>query len=544
MVTIGEAVGTIAAQSIGEPGTQLTLRTFHTGGIKITGEDITLGLPRVEQLFEVRKPKKQAIISEINGYVDKIKDERQDIRREIVIQPENEGISAKNKESKKKVYFIPKDLKIIVEEGQKVNAGQKLTTGFIDPNDILRIQGIKAVQRYLLEQVQEVYRSQGVTIDDKHIEVIVRQIARLNKIYVKSSRDSDLLSGELVYVSDFEEANNKVAKENEEIQDKNKKLLLNKSLLNSITGNKGETIAEKNTIIDENIIKKIENSSEYQSFDILDEQGKIIHIVQGEINFIEHIKDNIFIGINTKELNDEEDVFEKTEDKAITIDLQKLKGNKITREIAIELVKSKINMVQIFNPEVTEKLIGKMIAQDVKDREGNEVLIPANKILDEKDIKKLIDNQCEKVIIWSDIKEVNIKENLLSYIRDDVIGKILSEEIRDPKTGNIIADKNQPVSKNIIRKAYAAGISDIPLEDGRFFSLEGRTLDYIYHNLIGKVVAQDIIDKDSGKVIIPAGEKINNNNANIFFQQNVETVKYRTDSSMPESISLIENLDL
>ena len=541
MVTIGEAVGTIAAQSIGEPGTQLTLRTFHTGGIKITGEDITLGLPRVEQLFEVRKPKKQAIISEINGYVDKIKDGRQDIRREIVIQPESEGISAKNKESKKKVYFVPKDLKIIVEEGQKVNAGQKLTTGFIDPNDILRIQGIKAVQRYLLEQVQEVYRSQGVTIDDKHIEVIVRQIARLNKIYVKSSRDSDLLSGELVYVSDFEAANNKVAKENVEIQHKNRKLLLNKSLFNSIKGNKGETIAEKNTIIDENIIKKIENS-EYQSFDILDEQGKIIHIVQGEINFIEHIKDNIFIGINAKELNDEENIIEKSEDKAITIDLQKLKGNKITREIAIELVKSKINMVQIFNPEITEKLIGKMIAQDVKDREGNEVIIPANKILDEEDIKKLIDNQCEKVIIWSDIKEVNIKENLLSYIKDDVIGKILSEEIRDPKTGNIIADKNQPVSKNIIRKAYAAGISDIPLEDGRFFSLEGRTLDYIYHNLIGKVVAQDIIDKDSGEIVIPAGEKINNNNANIFFQQNVETVKYRTDSSMPESISLIENI--
>jgi DNA-directed RNA polymerase subunit beta' len=222
--------------------------------------------------------------------------------------------------------------------------------------------------------------------------------------------------------------------------------------------------------------------------------------------------------------------------------LQKLKGNKITREIAIELVNSKINIVQIFNPEVTEKLIGKMIAQDVKDREGNEVIIPANKILDEEDIKKLIDNQCEKVIIWSDIKEVNIKENLLSYIKDDVIGKILSEEIRDPKTGNIIADKNQPVSKNIIRKAYATGISDIPLEDGRFFSLEGRTLDYIYHNLIGKVVAQDIIDKDSGEIVIPAGEKINNNNANIFFQQNVETVKYRTDSSMPESISLIENI--
>ncbi len=539
MVTIGEAVGTIAAQSIGEPGTQLTLRTFHTGGIKITGEDITLGLPRVEQLFEVRKPKKQAIISEINGYVDKIKDEQQDIRREIVIQPETEGISVKNRESKKKVYFIPKDLKIIVEEGQKVNAGQKLTTGFIDPNDILKIQGIKAVQRYLLEQVQEVYRSQGVTIDDKHIEVIVRQIARLNKIYVKASRDSDLLSGELVYVSDFEEANTKVAQENEEIRNKNRNLLLNKTLLTSIIGNKGETIVEKNVIIDENIIKKIENS-EYKSFDILDEQGSIIHIVQGEINFIDRIKDNIFIGINTKESNDDKNISEKNEYEAV--DLQKIRGNKITKEIAIDLVKNGINRVQIFNPEVTEKLIGKMVAQDIKNIDGNEAIIPANKILDEKDIKNLIDNQCEKVVVWSDIKEINIKENLLSYIKEDITGKVLAEEIKDPKTGNVIADKNQPISKNIIRKAYVAGISDIPLADGRFFSLEGRTLDYIYHNLIGKVVAQDIIDKDSGEIVIPAGEKINKNNANVFFQQNVESVKYRTDSSKPESISLIENV--
>ena len=213
-------------------GTQLTLRTFHTGGIKITGEYITLGLPRVEQLFEVRKPKKQAVISEINGFVDQIKDEPQLFKKDIVIRPESDVFSGKNKENKKRVYSIPKDLRIIVEEGQEISAGQKLTTGFIDPGDILRIQGIKAVQKYLLEQVQEVYRSQGVTINDKHIEVIVRQIARLNKIYIRSSRDSDLLSGELVYVQDFEQANEKVAKDNELIRNSNRDLLFNKTLTN------------------------------------------------------------------------------------------------------------------------------------------------------------------------------------------------------------------------------------------------------------------------------------------------------------------------
>lgn len=538
LVTIGEAVGTIAAQSIGEPGTQLTLRTFHTGGIKITGEDITLGLPRVEQLFEVRKPKKQAIISEINGYVDKIKDEPELSRKEVIIKPEP-VTSAKNKEIKKRVYSIPKDLRIVVEEGQKVIAGQKLTTGFIDPNDILRIQGIKAVQKYLLEQVQEVYRSQGVTIDDKHIEVIVRQIARLNKIYVKASRDSDLLSGELVYVSDFEQANRKVAQENEEIRNMNRKLLLNKTLVSSLVNNKGEIIINKNSNIDENIIRKIENS-DCLSFDIWDEEDKITNIVQGEINFIERIKDNILVDFidQIKNDNDNDNHSEEYE----KINIKDIKGNKITREIALELVKKGINKVRIFNPENIIKLKGKMVVQDIKDKDGEEVIVSANTVLNEDNIKKIVDKQCEKITIWSDIKEINIKENLISFIKEDVIGKNLGEELRDPITGNIIADTKQPVSKNIIRKAYMAGISDIPLEDGRFFSLEGRTLDYIYHNLIGKIIAQDIIDKNTGQIILSAGEKINKDNANLFFQQNVDTLKYRTESTLQESIMLIESI--
>ncbi len=538
MVTIGEAVGTIAAQSIGEPGTQLTLRTFHTGGIKITGEDITLGLPRVEQLFEVRKPKKQAIISEINGFVDQIKDEPEAFRKNIIIKPETETLSVKNKEAKNKIYAIPKDLRIIVEEGQKIIAGQKLTTGFIDPNDILRIQGIKAVQRYLLEQVQEVYRSQGVTINDKHIEVIVRQIARLNKIYIRSSRDSDLLSGELVYIPDFEQANKKVAQENEKIRYKNRELLLNKTLVNCLTGSKNENIIDENTLINENVIKKIE-SSECKSFDVLDNQGNINNIVQGEINFIERIKDRIFINNIS---NDFETTVNNSDIESNKQDLQKFIGNRITREIAIELVKNGISRVRVFNPGIKTKLIGKMVAQDIKDPNKQNVIIPANTILSEHDIDNIIENQYNEIIVWSDIKEVNIKENLISFTKDDVIGKKLGEELRDAERENVIADSGQTISKNIIRKAYSAGISDISLEDGHFFSLEGRTLDYIYHNLIGKIVAQDIIDTHTGEILISAGEKITKNNANIFFQHNIEQIMYRSENSLQESILLMENI--
>lgn len=538
MVTIGEAVGTIAAQSIGEPGTQLTLRTFHTGGIKITGEDITLGLPRVEQLFEVRKPKKQAIISEINGYVDAIKEEQVPFRKDVIIKSETEVLSGKNKEVKKKVYPIPKDLRIIVEEGQKIMAGQKLTTGFIDPGDILRIQGIKAVQKYLLEQVQAVYQSQGVTINDKHIEVIVRQIARLNKIYVRASRDSELLSGELVYVSDFEQANKKVAQENEEIRNSNRGLLLNKTLVNCISGNKNETLIEKDTVIDENIISKIENS-ECLSFDVLDENGRTINIVQGEINFVERIKDYVFIGNVTEDIDNDKDTMTAEFE---GVNLQKLKGNSITKDIALDLARNSINRIRIFKPELSAGLVGKILAQDIKSPDGQTLIVSANTVLGENDIKQITEQQCEKIEIWSDIKENNIKENLLNIIKDDVIGKNLGEELREPKTGNIIADKTQPVSKSIIRKAYSAGISDIPLEDGRFFSLEGRALDYIYHNLLGKIIAQDIDDKETGEIIIPTGEKITKNNAQLLIQHGVELVKYRAENSVPELVLLIENI--
>ncbi len=210
--------------------------------------------------------------------------------------------------------------------------------------------------------------------------------------------------------------------------------------------------------------------------------------------------------------------------------------------MALELVKNGVTRIRIFNPGIKTKLIGKMVAQDIKDREGQNVIVSSNTILNENDIDSMIENQNKEIIVWSDIKEVNIKENLLSYTKDDVIGKKLGEELIDSKTGNVIADMGQLVSKNIIRKAYSAGISDIPLEDGHFFSLEGRTLEYIYHNLVGKINAQDIVDENTGKILISAGEKITKNNANLFFQQNIEQIMYRTEQSLQESILLMENI--
>jgi DNA-directed RNA polymerase subunit beta' len=198
LVEVGEAVGIIAAQSIGEPGTQLTMRTFHTGGVAGV-DDITAGLPRVEELFEARKPKGQAIISEIDGVVRFV--ESKGIRKAIVTSPDGE----------EKVYNIPYGARLRVRDEQGVETGDRLTEGAVNPHDILRVKGIRAVQTYLVQEVQEVYRSQGVDINDKHIEVIVRQMLR--KVKVETPGDTELLPGGLVDVFDFEEENDRVISE-------------------------------------------------------------------------------------------------------------------------------------------------------------------------------------------------------------------------------------------------------------------------------------------------------------------------------------------
>lgn len=197
-VSVGEAVGIIAAQSIGEPGTQLTMRTFHTGGIA-SSEDITQGLPRVEELFEARKPKHLAIISEIDGIVRFEEDKRRQLV--IVTKQEENNID-------QRTYVIPFGSRILVKEGDYIKAGDRLTEGSINPHDILAVSGEQAVQNYLIQEVQRTYRMQGVDINDKHVEVIIRQMMR--KVRVDDPGDTDLLSGSLIDRSEFNDANEEI----------------------------------------------------------------------------------------------------------------------------------------------------------------------------------------------------------------------------------------------------------------------------------------------------------------------------------------------
>ena len=196
-VQVGEAVGIIAAQSIGEPGTQLTMRTFHTGGV--AGDDITQGLPRVEELFEARKPKRNAIIAENEGVVRVVPNEGKKGTNTIFITSED-GVELD--------YLIPYGSRIIVKDGDVVSLGARLTEGSINPHDIMRVMGTQATQRYLVYEVQKVYKSQGVEINDKHIEVIVRQM--LHKVKIETAGDADMLPGDMIDINTFDEENRRL----------------------------------------------------------------------------------------------------------------------------------------------------------------------------------------------------------------------------------------------------------------------------------------------------------------------------------------------
>ena len=531
LANIGEAVGVIAAQSIGEPGTQLTLRTFHTGGVKISGEDITLGLPRVEQLFEVRKPKKQAVISEINGIVEEIITNSDD-KKQVVINPET---SKENKDSNgKKIYNIPPELRLTVEKGQKIKAGERLTVGFIDPHDILKIQGIKAVQEYLLKEIQAVYRSQGVKINDKHVETIIRQIARLNMIYVRSARDSELLSGELVYISDFEKANEKVAEENKEINKKNRELLVNKKIISLLVNIKtGEVIVKEGEIITNKVIPRIE-TSDFTTLIVEDQENKQYNIVKGENFFIEKITGNVLVNGSKNNIQNSADTYNLND--------FKLKFNEIIdKETAVNIASSDIRTISYARPDIYENIENKITAEDIINPKDSQVIVSANRQLTSLEVGKIIKAKVDRIKIWEEIKEISIRDGLIKSIKDEIIGRPIGEDIKDPISGNVIADKDQIISKNLIKKILLYKLSDLPLEDGRYFSLEGRTLEFLYDKAVGKVAALDILDPETNEVIIDGGKKITKSHVTEICNRHLDLIKVRVNNKT-KNINIVENI--
>jgi len=302
-VQVGESVGIIAAQSIGEPGTQLTMRTFHTGGV--AGGDITQGLPRVEELFEARKPKGLAIITEISG-IAVIKDTKK--KREIIVTNNEMGDS--------KTYLIPYGSRIKVEDGAELEAGDELTEGSVNPHDILKIKGVRAVQDYMIQEVQRVYRLQGVEINDKHIEVIVRQM--LKKIRIENNGDTELLPGTLVDVMDFEDVNAEVIAEGKEpAEGKQVMLGITKASLATNSFLSAASFQETTKVLTEAAIKgKVDPLIGLKENVII---GKLIPAGTGMKRYR-----NVKLDIGTDESDFEEDIMLDIEEKNVFDEMQSL----------------------------------------------------------------------------------------------------------------------------------------------------------------------------------------------------------------------------
>jgi len=410
-----------------------------------------------------------------------------------------------------------------------------LTVGFIDPHDILKIQGIKAVQEYLLKEIQAVYRSQGVKISDKHIETIIRQIARLNMIYVRSARDSELLSGELVYVSDFEKANKKVVEENEEISKKNRELLENKKTIFSLVNVKtGEVIVKEGKVITNKVITKIE-ISDFTTLIVEDQENKQFTIVKGENSFIERITGNILVG-GIKD-NIQED---NTETESLSDSKIKFNGV-ISKGVGVEIANSGIRIISCAKPDIYEKTEDRITAADIINPEDSQVLVSANKQLTFSEVDKIIKTKVDRIKVWKEIKEISVRDGLIKSIKDEIIGRPIGEDVKDPISGNIIAAKDQIISKNLIKKILLYKLSELPLEDGRYFSLEGRTLEFLYDNVVGKIAALDILDPETGEVVISGGKKITRNHATEICNRHLDLIKVRANNKIV-CIDIIEKI--
>ena len=311
-VQVGEAVGIIAAQSIGEPGTQLTMRTFHTGGV--AGDDITQGLPRVEELFEARKPKGLAIIAEFGGKAE-IRDTKK--KREVVITNDETGES--------KSYLIPYGSRIKVIDGQMLEAGDELTEGSVNPHDLLKIKGIRAVQDYMLREVQRVYRLQGVDIADKHIEVIVRQM--LKKIRIENNGDADFLPGTLVDILDFEDMNEQLIAEGKEPAEGKQVLLgITKAALATNSFLSAASFQETTKVLTEAAIKgKVDNLIGLKENVII---GKLIPVGTGMKRYrttrlsTDEAEEVSFDEFDGEEISFEEDSEEAVEAEAVSSDAE------------------------------------------------------------------------------------------------------------------------------------------------------------------------------------------------------------------------------
>ena len=430
LVPIGEAVGVVAAQSIGEPGTQLTMRTFHTGGVR-QAEDITQGLPRIEQLFEVRRPRKVCILAGLDGV---IKDITTEGKRKITIEDDEGNVV---------VHPIPsgQEIKEGIEIGVEVGKLTALTEGSIDPQQLLEVSGIDAVQRMLVDEIQNVYNSQGVSINNKHIEVILRKVAPLNKVRVIEEGDTNFVAGDMVWEDEVRAVEDQIKKDNE--------ARIN-GAVNSFEGDILLSIDKPDESIQEFVgqplteetLRKILTPGVPIKTMTVEHEGSEIDIIIGKSAF-------------RKKLEGLRVVREIKLDKKGKIK----KGTVLGREDLKKITSAPATIIRVRDKDILNTLADKKwLAEDIMT--GSRLVASHDTLLSEKDISEIVQANTKDVCVWSNVEHINSSEAIKAWFKDKDRGYMDREIYEDGEaTGKYIDD-------DVVNQIAEGELDEIEFEDG------------------------------------------------------------------------------
>jgi DNA-directed RNA polymerase subunit beta' len=456
------------------------MRTFHTGGVRITGEDITQGLPRIEQLFEVRKPKKIAYLAEIDGVVSEIRE--MEGKRKIFITSEKDGVEFKSS------FTVPASQNLLVEEGQKVKKGQALTEGYVDPYQLLEIEGIEAVQNYLVDSIQDVYRSQGVSINNKHIEVILRKVAPVNRVRIVDEGDSSFVANDLVWVRDLEREIEEIRAENDKFIKEAVEAIEGKVLKEAKgQGNLESVIAFKDEALDENKIRRILMPGTPVSELYLEDQKGTLRVIVGEASFRRELE-----GLELVE------PVQLEGDKRIEANSPLAAG-----QLAL-LTKGKPAEYMVRDVELLEELEDKAYLADDLILDGKVVAFK-DRVITPDVVSIIRDQNIEELKLWRNPETVTVADAMQKKLIDELWGKSLTKAVDEE--GNEVADIPHMVDGRVVRGLIANELTAIEVE-GHIYTRQSILRQALTDVAYGKVLLEDVFD-GKGELVASAGMDVN-----------------------------------
>ncbi len=516
-IAIGETVGVVAAQSIGEPGTQLTMRTFHTGGVRqFTGEDITQGLPRIEQLFEVRRPKKVAILAEHNGTIVEIRE--MEGKKKLIV-----AFADENGNEEKVPYNIPasQNLLVGIEEGIQITKGQELTEGYIDPQQLLEVQGLAATQRYLLDGIQEVYRSQGVAINDKHIETILRKVAPVNRVRVLEEGDSSFVSGELVWLEDLKIEIGHLDGLNAQMLEQAVTFLEGKQL-NDIKepGHNDANAGFKGKPLTPRALEVILHpGAPLTEMHVEDDQGAI-RVIVGEAAF-RRLLENLEI----------------IEDYKVDGETVLPAGRRLSNADLMQIVSNPPQPVWVRDTEVLDSLCdAAYLAENIQ--QGGTFVAHKDALLTQDLIGSLSAANVESIKIWKAPELVNLSDAMHHILIEYYFGKPLTKAL--DIDGNEIEDIPQMLDGSIVRGLVEGAITAVEIE--KTILMRDRVIHQVLSEKVyGKVLLEEVHDAQ-GYVIAEAGQEVSHKILETLVQNCPEQLLVRPQLAPSETKQLIQRV--